>query len=75
MDKYTYGYDYEDLLNKLLEFCIDQNKEIYNLNEFRKVDSLKKNFPTTILNVLANAKSLFDVDQYIVQISIKVFHL
>ena len=72
MDSYAYG---DELLNTLLKFCIDQNKQIYNLNEFLVVEAFKKNHPTTILNTLSNAKSLFDVNKSIVQISIKVIKL
>ena len=65
----------DDILNKCLEYCINQNKLMYSLNEFWIVESIKKNGPTAILNTFANAKSLFDVEKNIIQISLKVILL
>lgn len=62
----------DDLLNKCLEYCIDQNKLLYNLNEILIDKSFNNIHPTAILNTFANAKSLFDIDKNLIQIAIKV---
>ena len=67
--------DSEDLvLKKCLKFCIDQNKSIYNINEFMLYVNADYN---VIYDTLSKARILFDVEKTnktnpIIQISIKV---
>ncbi len=71
MNRNIYNYE-DDLLNQFLEFCIDKNKFIYSLNDFRMIDPkfIESVHPTMLFELFP--ESLFDIHNNIIQISIKV---